>query len=153
MSNWGSWSKISKLQQERDFLFDGMGSGRFGSEGNQKCPSNFFILRGYIDYVYRRYHLNSPPLFSPILAVGPDITLSPPPSVFWSFSGFREKNIKKWYHVKSPPFFSRKFSRSRYHAKSPPLFRWPKVLKGGGELRWYLRYPFELLFSLIRTLL
>ena len=29
-----------------------MGSGRIGSDGNQKCPLKFFIHCGYIDYIY-----------------------------------------------------------------------------------------------------
>ena len=29
-----------------------MGSGRVGSDGNQKCPSMFFLLYEYLDNVY-----------------------------------------------------------------------------------------------------
>ena len=33
--------------------FDGTGrTGRTGRDGNQKCPLKFFILCGYIDYIY-----------------------------------------------------------------------------------------------------
>ena len=42
----------SKLLQVHDFLFDRMGSGRVGSDGNQKCHSILFIVCAYIDYVY-----------------------------------------------------------------------------------------------------
>ena len=71
MSSWGSWSKISKLQQVGDFSFFGYKSsflvskisfnyvylmgrvdGLDGLDGPEKCPLNFFILCGYIDYVY-----------------------------------------------------------------------------------------------------
>ena len=42
-------SSANPYGEARSAVFDGTG-GR--TDGDQKCPLNFFILCGYIDYVY-----------------------------------------------------------------------------------------------------
>ena len=48
------YENTSKRTREKK-IFDGTGArmdGWTGGTGYQKCPLNFFILCGYIDYVY-----------------------------------------------------------------------------------------------------
>ena len=44
--------RLALAKRSDGALTNGMGWGGMGMGGHQKCPSIFFILRGYIDHVY-----------------------------------------------------------------------------------------------------